>query len=221
MRGRCNSAILCVASDLTLTGVSMRDISCAILVGGKSSRLGQDKALLDVAGEPLIQRIAKRLDRITDDLMVVGSDLDRFHFLQARMVQDLVSGFGSLGGIYSALEAARHAYVFVAGCDMPFLDMNLVRYIVLLAPGYDVVMPYVGGEAEPLHAIYATTCTDAIKAAIAQGERRIISFLPEVRVREVHEDEIRIFDPDFRSFFNINTPEDLKKMRAFLAEGQH
>ncbi len=198
----------------------MREVSCAILAGGKSSRLGNDKALLEIDGVPLIQRIALRLGRISDDVMAVGTELSRLRFLKVRLIEDLIVGAGALGGIYSALKAAKHEHVFVVACDMPFVDMNLVRYLVLLSEGYDVVMPYIGGEAEPLHAVYGKTCLLAIEDAIRAGKRRIISFLPRVKVRDVREDEIQVLDPEFRSFFNVNTPEDLARMKQFLSQGR-
>lgn len=196
----------------------MREVSCAVLAGGTSSRFGMDKALLQLGDQTLIQRVVGRLGRISDDVLIVGNKLERFRDVGVRLVEDLVSGAGALGGVYTAVQACRYPYVFCAACDMPFLDLNLVRYMILLAPGYDVVMPYVRGEAEPLHAVYSKTCAPAIKAALDAGERRIISFLAQVRVRDVREDEIRILDPDLHSFFNLNVPEDLVRMQAILGE---
>jgi molybdopterin-guanine dinucleotide biosynthesis protein A len=196
----------------------MREVSCAILAGGASSRFGRDKAIIEVGGETLIERVASRLGQVTDDLFIAGNNLSRFHHLGLRLVQDLVDGMASLGGIYTAMDAARHPHVFVAACDLPFLDLNLIRYMFLLSPGYDVVMPYVHGEAEPMHAIYGKACIPPIQELIRAGERKIITFLPQMRVREVREDEISIFDPEFRSFFNLNTPQDMDRMRAILSE---
>jgi molybdopterin-guanine dinucleotide biosynthesis protein A len=197
----------------------MRQVSCAILAGGASSRLGEDKAFVEIGGDALIERVASRLGKVTSDLFIVGNNLSRFHHLRVRLVQDLVDGMGSLGGIYTALDAARHSHVFVAACDMPFLDLNLIRYMFLLSPGYDVVMPYVRGEAEPMHAIYGKACIPPIQELIRAGERKIITFLPQVQVRDVRDDEIRILDPQYRSFFNLNTPKDLDRMRLLLTEG--
>ncbi len=196
----------------------MRQVSCAVLAGGASSRFGRDKALLRLGGQTLIQRVVDRLSKISDDVLVVGNNLTRFQGMEVRLVEDVVKGAGALGGVYTAVQACRHPYVFCAACDMPFLDLNLVRYTILLAPGYDVVMPYVRGEPEPLHAVYSKACAPAIKNALDAGERRIISFLGQVRVRDVHEDEIRILDPDLHSFFNLNVPEDLTRMQTLLEE---
>lgn len=196
----------------------MREVSCAVLAGGASSRFGRDKALLQLDNQTLIQRVVDRLSKVSDDVFIVGNKPERFQGMEVRLVEDLVQGAGALGGVYTAVQACRHPYVFCAACDMPFLDLNLIRYMILLAPGYDVVMPYVRGEAEPLHAVYSKACAPAIKAALDAGERRIISFLAQVRVRDVREDEIRVLDPDLRSFFNLNVPEDMARMQAILAE---
>lgn len=196
----------------------MREVSCAILAGGDSSRFGKDKAFIEIGGKPLIQQVASRLHKVTDDLFIVGNNLCRFDFLGLRLVQDVVDGMAALGGIYTALQSSRHSHLFVAACDMPFLDLNLVRYMFLLSPGYDVVMPYVGGEAEPMHAIYGKTCIPPIQELIHKGDRKIIRFLPQMRVREVREEEIQIFDPQHRSFFNINTPRDMVRMKELLPE---
>ncbi len=194
----------------------MRHISCAVLAGGASTRFGSDKALLRLGNETLIQRVVGRLSRVSADVMIVGNRLERFGDLGVRLVEDAVPGAGAFGGVYTAVLACQYPYVFCVACDMPFLDLNLVRYMVLLSPGYDVVMPYVHGEPEPLHAIYAKTCEPAMKAALDRGERRIISFLPQVRVRDVHDDELRILDPELRSFFNVNVPEDWERLRAIV-----
>jgi molybdopterin-guanine dinucleotide biosynthesis protein A len=197
----------------------MRDVSCAILAGGLSSRFGQDKALVEIGGEILIERVASRLRKVTDDLFIVGNNLSRFEHMGLRLVQDLVDGMASLGGIYTALESALHPHLFVVGCDMPFLDLNLIRYMFLLSPGYDVVMPYVRGEAEPMHAIYGKVCIPPVEELIRAGDRKIIKLLPQVHVRDVRDDEIAIFDPQYRSFFNLNTPKDLARMHSILADG--
>jgi len=196
----------------------MREVSCAVLAGGASSRFGRDKALLRLGGETLIQRVVRRLSRVSDDVLIVGNRLERFGDLGVRLVDDAEPGAGAFGGVYTAVLASRHPYVFCVACDMPFLDLNLIRYMFLLCPGYDVVMPYVRGEPEPLHAIYGKTCAAAMRAALDRGERRIISFLPQVRVRDVRDDEIQILDPELRSFFNINVPEDWERMRAVVEQ---
>lgn len=187
-------------------------VSCAVLVGGYSRRLGCDKALIRLDGITLTERVATRLATVSDDVMLVGNRLERFTGAPWRRIADEVEGFAALGGIYSSLLAARHPHVFVAGCDMPFLDTGLVRYLCSLTLGFDVVMPYIRGLPEPMHAVYSRAAIPAIERLITSGERRILRFFPEVRMRAVPEDRLREIDRELNSFFNVNTPEDLRRV---------
>ena len=192
-----------------------------MLAGGQSRRLGQDKSLLVLDGQPLLVRTLGRLAALSDDLIVVANDPGRYAHLQlqARLVPDERPGMGSLMGILSGLRVARSPYTLVVACDMPFLNVTLLRHLLSLAPGYDVVIPHLGDEVEPLHAVYGRSCLPAIEQILAQGRRRIVAFFDMVRVRHVPQVEIDSFDPEHLSFLNINTPEDWVRALA-LAEGQ-
>src|SRR5690606_7435248 len=124
--------------------------------------------------------------------------------LPARLMSDERPGEGSLMGVYSGLAAARYPFALAVACDMPFLQPALLRYLLGLAPGHDVVIPRLGGLLEPLHAVYARTCLPAMAGLLAQGRRRIIAFFDQVRIRYVDEPEIDRFDPQHLSFLNIN-----------------
>lgn len=196
-----------------------RPISCIVLAGGESQRLGTDKAFLKIGGQVLIESIVEKMARIGDEVIIVTNSPQKYDYLEARLVSDVYPGTGALGGIYSGLRAARHDYGLVVACDMPFLDLRLLRYMILLSPGQDVVIPRAGELTEPLHAIYSKRCLQPIERVLASGGRKIISFFPEVRVRYVEEQEISLFDPQHLSFFNVNTPGDLEKARR-LARGK-
>jgi len=197
----------------------MQKISCIVLAGGKSHRLGRDKAFLEIGGTPLIERVTERLKQVGDEVLLVTNNLEPFAYLQLPVIKDVHPGQGVLGGLYTGLRAARHQYSLVVACDMPFLDPKLLRYMVILAPGHDVVIPCVRGMYEPLHAIYSQDCVGPIERVLAQGKRRIVDFFPAVRVRYVSEEEVSILDPQLLSFFNINTPEDLSRARQLAASG--
>ena len=196
-----------------------RPISCIVLAGGKGKRLGTDKAFLSIGGRVLIERTVEKMARIGDEVIVVTNSPQKHGDLEARLVGDVYPGKGALGGIYSGLKAAHSYNSLVVACDMPFLDLKLLRYMILLSPGQDVVIPRVGGLTEPLHAIYSKQCLQPIERVLASGGRRIIDFFPEVRVRYVEEQEIGLFDPQCLSFFNINTPGDLEKARNLAKRG--
>jgi molybdopterin-guanine dinucleotide biosynthesis protein A len=196
-------------------------LSVVVLAGGHSRRLGRDKSLLELDGVPLLVRTVQRLGALSDDLVVVTNDVARYESLSlaARLVRDEEPGMGSLMGIYSGLQAARHAYTLVVACDMPFLSLPLLRYMISLAPGDDVVIPRLGSLLEPLHAIYGKSCIPFMKELLDRGERKIVAFFHRVRVRYVEEVELDKFDPDHLSFVNVNTPQEWLRVQELLRRG--
>jgi molybdopterin-guanine dinucleotide biosynthesis protein A len=198
----------------------MLTVSGIVLAGGQSSRLGIDKSLVNVNGQSLIEQIVAKLDRLSSDVIIVTNSPEKHDHLGARLVGDIYPGKGSLGGIYSGLRAATNAYSLVVACDMPFLDLNLLRYMILLARGHDVVIPRIKGLTEPLHAIYSKSCLEPIDRLLARGGFKIIDFFSEVRVRYVEEGEVDIFDPHHLSFFNVNTPSDLEELKELARRGK-
>jgi molybdopterin-guanine dinucleotide biosynthesis protein A len=199
---------------------SILTISGIVLAGGQSSRLGIDKSFINVNGQSLIERIVAKLTRLSDDVIIVTNSPDEYDHLEARLVGDIYPGKGALGGIYSGLRAAANAYSLVVACDMPFLDLNLLRYMIILAREHDVVIPRIGGLPEPLHAIYSKNCLEPIDRLLARGGLKIIDFFSEVRVRYVEEGEVDIFDPQHLSLFNVNTLNDLEEMKKLARKGK-
>ena len=199
-----------------------RAISAIVLAGGESRRLGQDKCMLPVEGRSLLARTLTLLASLADDLLVVSNDPRRAVDLglPVRLVPDDQAGVGALMGLYSGLKAARHERAVAVACDMPFLNLPLLRYMVGLAADYDVVLPRLGDMAEPLHAVYSKGCLRPMERHLAQGRRRIVVFFNDVRVRYVEQVEIDRYDPQHLSFLNVNTPEDWQRAQSFLAEPQ-
>jgi molybdopterin-guanine dinucleotide biosynthesis protein A len=197
-------------------------VSVVVLAGGQSSRLGSNKALLEVQGQPLVVRTAHKLMALSDDLIVVTNepDLNEPLALPARLVPDEKPGQGALMGIYSGLKAARHAYMLAVACDMPFLSLPLLRYMLSLVDGLDVVIPQIDDLLEPLHAVYGKTCLPAMARLLERGQRQIIAFFHEVRVRRVESEEIDAYDPEHLSFLNVNTPADWARVQDLLAKKQ-
>jgi molybdopterin-guanine dinucleotide biosynthesis protein A len=186
-------------------------ISSIVLAGGESSRLGRDKAFLEVKGQFLIESIIERLRQLSQEVIIVADETDRYEEFEATLVSDVYPGKGALGGIYSGVKRASNPYSLVVACDMPFLNLSLLRYMQTLAVSYDVVIPRIGHLREALHAIYAKDCLPFMEEQLQQGDLRIIHFFPHVRVRYVEQEEIEVFDPQHLSFFNINTQGDLQR----------
>lgn len=189
-------------------------LSAAIMAGGKSRRMGRDKAWLDLGdGRPIVRRVIDVLREVADEVFLVAND-ERYRTLGLRVVPDRFPEGGVLGGIATGVGAAEHERVLVAACDMPFLSAGVFRLLAQRADGADVVIPKVGDELETLHALYTKACLGAMDRALASGRMRVISFFDDVRVREVGPDELRAVDPELRSFTNLNTPEELEAARV-------
>lgn len=205
-------------------------LSVLILAGGQSRRMGQDKVWLNLAGQPLVERIARRVLPIADELIFSTRTPERFaHLLDAfelpvQLTADLYPSVGPLAGIHAGLTVARHDLVLVLATDMPFFNLPLLRYMRDLTKGYDAVVPQTRkddtGELmqQPLHAFYRRTCLPMIAAHLMPGDSVAYNFLTDVRTRAVLPDEIKQFDPEFLSFINVNTPDDWDKIQKLVAK---
>lgn len=171
-------------------------------------------------GEFLIDRILRRLGQISEELIIVADEVDRYEQFEAMVITDIYPGKGALGGIFSGLTRASNHHSLVVACDMPFLNVSLLRYMQGVAADYDVVIPRVGGLTEALHAIYSKNCLPFMERQLQMGDLRIVHFFPQVRVRYVGQAEMETFDPEHLSFFNINSQEDLDRARAIWRREQ-
>lgn len=184
-----------------------------VLAGGTSRRMGRDKAFLELDGRPLIEIVVERMAGVCAEVLIVAGDVRPYAGLGVPLVEDRFRGVGVLGGLHAGLEAAAHELTLAVGCDMPFLNPDLLRAFAGWADGFDVAVLRQGEYVEPLHGAYRRTCLPAIEAAIRARRRRIVSFFPHVRVRYVTTDDVIPFDPDLRSFRNINTPAEWEATR--------
>lgn len=194
-----------------------------ILVGGRSLRLGSSKALEIIGGKSLIERVVERVKLVSSQTLIVTSPRQLALPVagEVEVLVDLYPGTGPLGGIYTGLLASPSSYSIVVGCDMPFLNIELLRYMIELSRDFDAVVPRLGeGKVEPLHAIYAKGCLDNMKTQLEHNQLRIARFLNTVRVRYVEKAECQKFDPQLLTFFNINCQSDLDRAIALAAENR-
>ena len=182
--------------------------------------MGSDKALLSLAGRPLIEHMLMRIDDLGNEILVTTNRPQDYEFLGVRLVSDPVPGLGVLNGLHTALDAAREKYVLVLACDLPFVSRPLLEHLVSLASQADVVVPHHEDGFEPLHAIYKKqVCLPAAEAALAAGEKRLLSFYPMVHVLLVEGSDLSRLDLRGLSFFNVNTLDDLEHAERILSEG--
>ena len=187
------------------------DITGIILVGGKSRRMGRDKAFLKVGGKPLFEITLELFRGHFAQILLVGNREERFAPYGLPVVPDIFPG-SSLGGLYTGLYAAQTEHVFVSSCDLPYPSAKVLRYLCSLREGFDAVVVSTGYGYEPLFALYSKRCLAPIKALLDAGEFCAYAYYPQIRVRYVPTEELAPFDLDGRAFLNLNTPEEFARI---------
>lgn len=210
-------------------GQLLSDSSCAtsiaVLAGGKSSRMGSDKALLRLTndGPTLLEIVIQRVRPLTDDLFVVASERPEYAGFGLPVRPDRYSDGAVLGAVGSAISHARHDRCLLVSCDHPFLSVSLLSRMISWPGEWDALVPTTRGESrqggdtirQTLHAVYHKRCLDEIERMLLIGQRQIVRFLDQVRVEEIDEVTLRRFDPLLRSFFSVNTPEALMEAKRW------
>jgi molybdopterin-guanine dinucleotide biosynthesis protein A len=187
-------------------------LTLVIQAGGESRRMGENKALIVFNGQPLIQRVVERMEKLGDEILVTTNQPEAYAFLQLPCFLDILPGCGALGGLYTALRVAHHPLVAVIACDMPFANPELLAYQreVLLAASPDAAIPRLPGGLEPFHAIYSkATCLPLVQTALEKGLRRVDAWMSQADIRYITSEEIARYDPYGLAFLNVNTPTEL------------
>ena len=187
------------------------DATAVVLAGGKSSRMGRPKSLLLFDGMPLIVHLARALKRMFAETVIVAAPEQELPPLPAILVRDEVPYQGPVGGIYYGLRAASGKFCFVTSCDVAFLNPSLISHLLSQISDCDVVVPHWQERFQPLHAVYRTSVLPLLKEQLDRGELRPIFLFDKVRTRKIDENEIKIFDPEGLSFFNMNTLDDYER----------
>ncbi|OGP90915.1 MAG: hypothetical protein A2157_05595 [Deltaproteobacteria bacterium RBG_16_47_11] len=190
-----------------------KSITGAILSGGKSLRMGKNKAFIKIEGVPIIQRINDLFQKLFQETLIVTNRRDFYLHLKASVYEDLLPGSGALGGLYTGLFYSSFHYSFTVACDMPYLNAGLIHYLRQYMEGHDVVVPRTEDGLQPLHAIYSKNCIEPIQRVLQNKKTRIIDFYHLVRVKIIEPKEILSIDPYMESFININTPEELIRLK--------
>jgi molybdopterin-guanine dinucleotide biosynthesis protein A len=196
-----------------LSYMDASDLCAIVLAGGKSRRMGSNKALLDFGGRPLISVLIDRILPITDQILISSNDPHCYKFLNFPVIQDRYPGHGPLAGLHAAMLSSDSSLFIVLACDLPNLEAPLLRNLISLAEGYDAAIPRTsGGLAHPLCAVYRRTCLPAVENALLRGVNKVVEIMLEsaLSIKWVSPEEGRFRDEDLA---NINTPEDLRKFR--------
>jgi len=185
-----------------------------VLAGGRSTRMGRNKAFVKIDGHPMIELIIRRLSLCVEDIIIISNEPEALASAGYPVYTDLIPGRGPLGGIQSGLVHAPSIPIFFIACDLPFFSVPLVRHMLELAECYDVVVPKIHGYFEPTHACYSKSCLPMIEPILRDDAPRIIRLYDQVSVKIITEQDASRFGDLQHMFFNINTPEDLERART-------
>lgn len=196
------------------------DVTGVVLAGGKSNRMGQDKRFLYIGGHTLLERGLRTMCSLFKQVCVVIAQDSPFLSASVPVLRDVVPPCGSLGGLYTGLREASTQHIFVAACDMPFLNVNLIRYMLGLKEQADIIVASWSNRLHPTHAIYSKRCTAVLEDMICRKNVKIQDAFqhPSLTVRFITDREVRQIDPEGRSFLNVNNPADLEAARL-LSDG--
>ena len=184
------------------------DVTCAILAGGKSSRMGRDKATLEVCNKPLIQQVYEKARHVFRKILIVSSQHEQLNGIEAPIVKDIFPFRSSIVGIASALLSANTPYVFVLACDMPFVTAQSIEHVLKEVHGEDIVIPRTRYGFEALHAVYNRSCLSIMLTHIGLQRLKVTDIFPFFSVREVGEHPA-FLNKEISVFTNINVEEDL------------
>jgi molybdopterin-guanine dinucleotide biosynthesis protein A len=187
-------------------------ITGIILSGGKNTRMGENKAFIEIEGAPIVSRIHNLFKELFQEVVIVTNQQELFKNFDSKIYSDLLPNKGVLGGLYTGLFFSTFHYSFCVACDMPFIKKSLVQYIIKNIDGEDVIVPRTKDGLQPLHAVYSKNCLDPIKIIIEQGKYKIIDVYNRVNVKIIEEKDFISLDPVGESFINVNTPEEYRSI---------
>jgi len=202
----------------TGTDLKQHGVSCVVLIGGESRRMGADKAFVKLAGETLLQRVLNCVQPLFDDMMISGRE-PKFEISGTRFITDQLPGRGPAIGLCAALASARNPYVFATACDMPFITPAFIEWLLSCRHGYDVVVPLLGGKLQPLCAVYSKNCIRTLTSRVQKGERSLAGFIdcePGLRVHRLDGHALGQISANPHCLMDIDSPEALARAKILV-----
>jgi molybdopterin-guanine dinucleotide biosynthesis protein A len=198
--------------------LSVAAVTGAVLAGGRSRRMGSNKALLPCGGQRLIEHVLDVLRPLFPELLIAANEPAPYAALGVPVHPDRIPDKGPLGGIYTALASSSHPRTFCLACDMPLANAAVIARLCSLAPAFDVVVPHSPKGYEPLHAVYSRACLPALEVMLRKERLRVDELFSAVRVYRVDVEDLRPLDPRLTSFLNVNTPAELAAAATLFQE---
>ncbi|MBL7898849.1 MAG: molybdenum cofactor guanylyltransferase [Crocinitomicaceae bacterium] len=179
------------------------NITVLILAGGKSTRMGQDKGLMELDGKPMISYVIDVAKKISERILIVAN-LESYNQFNLPVIKDVVVEKGPIGGIYSGLKKSETEYNLVLSCDIPFIHQGVLEFLVESSTGYDITVASQEGKLHPLVGVYRKTCLPVIKKHLNEDKLKLTLLFDELKTRLVEMDDF--LSTNFR---NINSKSDL------------
>lgn len=186
-------------------------ISGIIMAGGRSSRMKFNKAFAQVGGKPVIQMIIEKFKPLFQEIIIISNEPQLFTSFGLPIYQDIYPYLGPVGGIHSALVNASNDQMFILGCDMPFMNMQLVEYMLSKISDYDSVVPEIDSYLQPLAAVYNRTCLPVFTECLEHDKLKLTLIFSELNALVLKEDKLQRFGSVGEMFFNVNDPNALAK----------
>lgn len=191
--------------------------SSIILSGGKGTRFGREKSTVWLLDKTLIEWAISSVKELSSEILILAGENNNYPiFPEVKIFRDVFPGKGPMGGLYSGLKFCKEFWAFVLACDMPFVRPSLLNYFFEIRGGFDAVLALLNGGLQPFPGLYSKNCLNFLKEEIERNHLKLEKTISALKVRYVKEEEIRKFDPEMTSFFNINLPSDLNRALFFL-----
>jgi molybdopterin-guanine dinucleotide biosynthesis protein A len=193
----------------------MTPFTIAILAGGKSSRMGQNKALLDMGGKALLQIMLERLKSLEAEIFLIANDSETYQQFKLPIIPDKISDKAALGGIYTALLHSKTEACFVLACDMPLIEAKLLRHMAdSITEDALALVPRFHQHPQALHSLYKKSCLKPLETALSQNQLKIRQFFDSINIQ--YFEDYKTIDPNGLSFTNLNTPQDLQLYQKLM-----
>jgi molybdopterin-guanine dinucleotide biosynthesis protein A len=194
--------------------MELTDATAIILAGGKSSRLGQNKVFADIANKTIFEREFDVLQKLFSEIIIIAGNPVLFRPSGLKIYKDIIPDKGPLGGILTGLSVSATKNNFVVSCDLPFLNENVISYLCSQFISCNLLIPCWQGQLMPLHGFYSKNCLPVIENQISANNLKVLDITSHLKTKYIQEHELKKFDPEGKSFFNVNTLEDLEKARV-------
>lgn len=197
---------------------TLQKMSIIILAGGKNTRMKREKAFLEIDENRLIDRIVFEAKRYFEEIIVVTNEVEKYTYLDAIVISDLIPRQGPLAGIHAGLIRSSFAYSFVIACDMPFASMELGVLMAQYLKKEDAIIPMMNGGLQPLQAIYGKACIPVIEKHLQLGIRKTTAIYDKLEVKVISEEQINKWGFTSDVFINVNTPQEFDKVKMMAKE---